>query len=155
VLGLSNPGDEALIEAAVKTGLADFIKQHPKGLDLPIAEGGRGLSGGQRVLVGLTRVLLMKPRILLLDEPTASLDQETEVRVLQAIFTSVGPETAVVLVTHKMQLVGLMKRLIVLGGGRVAHDGQTQDVIEQLRARKREAVPPQTPSESNNQGVLT
>jgi ATP-binding cassette subfamily C protein LapB len=153
VLGLSNPGDEALIEAAVKTGLSDFIKQHPKGLDLPIAEGGRGLSGGQRVLVGLTRILLMKPRILLLDEPTASLDQESEARALQAIFTSAGPETAVVLVTHKMQLVGLMRRLIVLGGGRVAHDGQTQDVIEQLRARKREVVPTQTQSDSSNHGV--
>ena len=95
----------------------------------------------------------MKPRILVLDEPTASLDQESEARVLQAILASVGPETALVLVTHKMPLVGLMKRLIVLGSGRVAHDGPTQAVIEQLRARKRDAMPVKTQSDTSNQGV--
>jgi ATP-binding cassette subfamily C protein LapB len=136
ILGISNPGDEALIEAAKSTGLADFIKQHPKGLDLPIAEGGRGLSGGQRALVGLTRVLLMKPGILLLDEPTASLDQEAEQRVLQAIIKSLGSQTSLVLITHKMQLLGLVQRLMVVSGGRISHDGPMQAVIEQLRSRK-------------------
>jgi ATP-binding cassette subfamily C protein LapB len=142
MLGLSNPGDELLIEAAIKSGLSDFIKQHPKGLDLPIAEGGRGLSGGQRTLVGLTRVLLMKPVFLLLDEPTANLDQETEIRVLQAIFKELGADTTLVLITHKMQLLSLIQRLVVLSGGQITHDGPVQSVVEQLRARKNAASNP-------------
>lgn len=149
VLGISNPGDEALIEAAKSTGLADFIKQHPKGLDLPIAEGGRGLSGGQRALVGLTRVLLMKPGILLLDEPTASLDQEAEQRVLQAIISSMGSRTSLVLITHKMQLLGLVQRLMVISGGRISHDGPMQSVIEQLRSRKNTPSASAVPAKSD------
>lgn len=132
-LGLPTPSDAALLEAASKTGLAELIKNHPMGLDLPISEGGNGLSGGQRVQVGLTRVLLTEPRLLLLDEPTASLDQETEARVLQAILQTIGPDCTLIVVTHKMQLVGLVDRLMVVAHGAVAMDGPTQTVLEKLR----------------------
>lgn len=132
-LGLPRPDDEALLEAAGKTGLLDLIKNHPSGLDLPIAEGGSGLSGGQRVQVGLTRLLLAQPRLLLLDEPTANLDQESELRVLQALVQSIGPDCSLVFVTHKMQLVSLVQRLMVVAGGRIVADGPTKDVLDKLR----------------------
>src|SRR5690606_15545849 len=64
LLGLADPGDDRIMEVAQKTGLAAMITNHPRGLDLPIAEGGRGLSGGQRVLTGLTRILLGEPKLL-------------------------------------------------------------------------------------------
>jgi len=132
-LGLPTPDDEALLEAAGKTGLAELIKNHPMGLDLPISEGGNGLSGGQRVQVGLTRLLLTKPKLLLLDEPTANLDQESEARVLQAIIQAIGPQCTLIFVTHKMQLVGLVQRLILVAQGQIAIDGPTQAVLEKLR----------------------
>lgn len=132
-LGVPIPRDEELIEAASKTGLATLIKNHPMGLDLSISEGGNGLSGGQRVQVGLTRLLLIKPKILLLDEPTANLDQESESRVLQAIIETIAPSCTLVFVTHKMQLVGLVQRLMVVSNGQIAMDGPTQAVIEKLR----------------------
>lgn len=133
VLGLSDPGDEAIMAAAEKTGLAHLIAGHPRGLDLEISEGGRGLSGGQRVLTGLTRLLLARPRLLLLDEPTSNLDVETETRVLRALKEGFGADTALVLVTHKMQLVGLVNRLIVFGNGQVMLDGPTAEVVQRLR----------------------
>lgn len=132
-LGLPTPDDEILLEAASKTGLAELIKNHPMGLDLPISEGGNGLSGGQRVQVGLTRLLLTKPKLLLLDEPTANLDQESEARVLQAIIQAIGPQCTLIFVTHKMQLVGLVQRLMVVANGQIAMDGPTQAVLEKLR----------------------
>lgn len=133
-LGLPTPGDELLLEAAVKTGLAELIKNHPLGLDLPISEGGHGLSGGQRVQVGLTRLILAKPKLLLLDEPTANLDQESETRVLQAIAQAIGPDCTLIFVTHKMQLVGLVRRLMVVAGGQIMIDGPAQTVLEKLRS---------------------
>ncbi|MCF8472956.1 MAG: peptidase domain-containing ABC transporter [Sphingomonadaceae bacterium] len=132
-LGLPVPNDETLLEAASKTGLAEVIRNHPLGLDLPISEGGNGLSGGQRVQVGLTRLLLAQPKLLLLDEPTANLDQESEARVLQAILQSIGPDCTLIFVTHKMQLVGLVQRLIVVSNGTIAMDGPTQAVLEKLK----------------------
>ncbi|MFX6296466.1 ATP-binding cassette domain-containing protein, partial [Acinetobacter baumannii] len=72
LIGLPDPGDEVLRQVMERTGLLRLVSAHPKGLDLPIQEGGRGLSGGQRQLVAFTRLLLCRPDIFLLDEPTAS-----------------------------------------------------------------------------------
>lgn len=133
VLGLPDPGDEAIMAAAADTGLSSVIQNHPSGLDLPILEGGRGLSGGQRTLVGLTRAILAKPKLLLLDEPTANLDQETEMRVLAALFNAVGPDGTIIMITHKLQLLRIVKDVIVLSGGRIVLDGPTNVVLEKLR----------------------
>lgn len=132
-LGLPNPSDAALLDAAQQTGLITLINGHPRGLDLPVGEGGRGLSGGQRTLVGLTRVLLLKPKILMLDEPTANLDQESETRVMQAILRAIDPTTSLVLVTHKAQLLSLANRIVLLADGRIVLDGPNQAVIDALQ----------------------
>lgn len=61
-LGLPTQSDSRILEVANLTGLAQVIQRHPRGLELEISEGGRGLSGGQRQLVGLTRLLLRRRR---------------------------------------------------------------------------------------------
>jgi ATP-binding cassette subfamily C protein LapB len=134
LLGISDPGDNAVLEAARKTGLGVLIASHPLGLDLPIDEGGRGLSGGQRTLTGLTRLALTNPRLWLLDEPTANLDQGTEAIVLAALAARVGPASSLVLVTHKMSLLSLVDRVIVLVSGRIGLDGPTGEVLARLKA---------------------
>ncbi|HWW65365.1 MAG TPA: ATP-binding cassette domain-containing protein [Sphingomonadaceae bacterium] len=145
LLGLSDPGDNVVLEAARKTGLAQLISSHPLGLDLPIDEGGRGLSGGQRTLTGLTRLALVEPRLWLLDEPTAHLDQGTEAVVLDAIAARMGPASSFVLVTHKLSLLSLVDRVIVLVNGRIGLDGPTSEVLARLKAAstKRRIAKPQ------------
>jgi ATP-binding cassette subfamily C protein LapB len=76
---------------------------------------------------------MAKPRLLLLDEPTANLDQESEARVLQAIIQAIGPQCTLIFVTHKLQLVGLVQRLMVVANGQIAIDGPTNAVLEKLR----------------------
>lgn len=133
LLGLSQVDDDVLMTCAERTGLAPFIAAHPKGLDMPISEGGGGVSGGQRQLVGLTRLLLAEPKLWLLDEPTAALDQDAENRVLRAIESAVGKDGTLVLVTHKLSLMKLVQRVIVIGYGRVVLDGPTAKVLKELR----------------------
>lgn len=139
-LGIANPSDENLLRAVSSTGLEAVVRQHPMGLDLPITEGGQGLSGGQRALVGLTRALLTEPAFLFLDEATANLDQETEALTLRQLF-AVHAKSAIVMVTHKPQLLGLVDRLIVVLGGRVVLDGKTTEVLDKLRPQPAGAGP--------------
>lgn len=141
-LGLSDPGDEAIMEAARGTGLAGLITAHPRGLDLQISEGGRGLSGGQRVLTGLTRLLLAKPKLILLDEPTANLDVDTEALVLKTLAASLQPDTTLILVTHKLQLVNMVGRVFVMGNGGILLDGPTGEVMKRLQSPAPAAAPP-------------
>ena len=133
-LGLPSPSDTQILKAAALTGLDKIIQQHPKGLELEISEGGRGLSGGQRQLVGLTRMLLQQPRIMLLDEPTASMDAQLEARVMQHLFQEIPAQSALVVVTHKPALLTHIQRLIVVEQGRVVLDGPRDAVLARLRA---------------------
>lgn len=134
VLGLMDPGDAAIIAAAKLTGLYDSaIATHPLGLQQEIAEGGTGLSGGQRQLVNLTRMFLRNPRLWLLDEPTASLDKSTERSLIESFAQVFKPEDTVVIVTHKPELLELVDRVIVIIEGQVALDGPRDEVLRKLQ----------------------
>jgi len=132
-LGMPSPSDSHILRAAAMTGLDQVIQSHPKGMELDISEGGKGLSGGQRQLVGLTRMLLQQPRIMLLDEPTASMDAQLENRVMHHLFNELAPESLLVVVTHKPALLAYVGRIIVLDKGRIVLDGPRDQVLARLR----------------------
>jgi len=135
LLGLVDPGDEALLDAAKVTGLyASVIASHPNGLQQEIAEGGTGLSGGQRQLVNLTRVFLKKPRIWLLDEPSASLDRALEMQLVGALQQALQPEDTLILVTHKPDMLPLVDRLIVIANQQILLDGPRDAVLARLQS---------------------
>lgn len=132
-LGLPALGDSEILRAAALTGLDQVVQRHPRGLELEIAEGGRGLSGGQRQLVGLTRMLLMRPRVLLLDEPTASMDGQLEGRVMKHLFDEMPRESVLVIVTHKLGILPRVDRIVVIDGGRIAADGPRDQILALMR----------------------
>ncbi|MES2942113.1 MAG: ATP-binding cassette domain-containing protein [Pseudomonadota bacterium] len=134
LIGLPDLGDAALISAAQKTGLMALIADHPKGLDLPIAEGGKGLSGGQKQLLAFTRLILVQPRIWLLDEPTASMDDELERKCLAVLKDSLTPERTAIVVTHKPSILPMMTHLIVVSQHRILLSGPRDEVLQSLKA---------------------
>jgi len=137
--GLPDPGDEAILDAARRSGLIDLINSNPLGMELPISEGGRGLSGGQKQLVGFTRLLLVKPRVLLLDEPTASMDNTTEARVVRLLDALSRDGTTLIVSTHKSALLPIATRILVFAEGRVVLDGPRQQIMAEL-SRKHEKL---------------
>ena len=134
ILGMLDPVDDVILQAAELTGLKEALLQtHPKGLQLEINEGGTGLSGGQKQLVNLTRIFLRKPTIWLLDEPTASMDQNLQNKVIHALNNTLRAEDTMVVVTHKTELLQLVSRIIVVVNSKVVMDGPTMQVLQQLQ----------------------
>lgn len=144
ILGLVDPGDEKILQACKMTGLLDsVISANEKGLEYEIFEGGLGLSGGQRQLVNLTRVVLREPKIWLLDEPTASVDRNLEALLIDMLKKVIKPKDTLVLVTHKMEMIELVDRLIVVNKNQVVMNGPKADVIAQLSGKPQDEASPE------------
>jgi ATP-binding cassette subfamily C protein LapB len=133
-LALAHRGlpDNALIKAAERAGLADFINRHPRGFDMPISERGDSVSGGQRRCISLARALVHEPAILLMDEPTSSMDNSTEKLVIDNLRDFSEGRTMLV-VTHRNSLLELVDRIIVVDSGKVVADGPRDSVIAALQ----------------------
>ncbi|MCE2782372.1 ATP-binding cassette domain-containing protein [Limnohabitans sp.] len=144
LVGLPNPGDDVVKAAMAQTGLLELVAGHPMGLDLPISEGGRGLSGGQKQLLVFTRLVLSKPKVMLLDEPTASMDGGTEARCLNALRSPELAPITLILVTHKPSMLSVVSRVLVMSKGQIVMDGPRDAVLAQLSQNGQPAPPKAT-----------
>lgn len=132
LIGTPDPGDEIVLDAMKLTGMHKFVSSHPMGLDRPIMEGGKGLSGGQRQLLAFTRLILCKPNVLLLDEPTASMDEEQEIQCLNALKERGKDGKTLIVVTHKPSVLSIVDRVIVVIGNQIVLDGPKNAVLSAL-----------------------
>lgn len=133
--------DGRLYQALEFAGLAPFVKGHPKGLDMPIRDGGEGLSVGQRQSIGWARIWLQDPRVVLLDEPTAALDQTLEATVVSRLGAWLSGRTAVI-ATHRVPILTLTDRVLILQGGKLSVDGPREAVLAHLMNGKGPAPKP-------------
>lgn len=143
-LGRTEGGDAALLDAVRSACLEETLSQLPAGLATPVGERGELLSGGQRQSVAIARALLAKPRLLLMDEPSSMMDPATEQRLIRELRAL--QDTTVLLVTHRMAMLPLVDRLVVLDRGRVVADGPRDEVLRALsQAPAAEAAQSQRP----------
>lgn len=127
--------DADLMQAAEMAGIDEFIKRHPKGLDMEVGERGEALSGGQRKGVVLARALVHKPNVMFMDEPTGSMDHSTESTVVKNLAEYRKGRT-LCLITHRTSLLDLADRIVVVDNGKVVANGPRDNVIEALRQGK-------------------
>ncbi|MCA8711713.1 MULTISPECIES: type I secretion system permease/ATPase [Enterobacterales] len=123
--------DDDLVRALKRFQLDKIIRQHPAGLDMPLGEDGLGLSGGQKQMVALAQLTLHNPNVVLLDEPTTGIDVDTEKLVLDALEAWTKDKTLIV-VTHKLPILRLVDRIIVMDEGKILLDGPKQKVLKAL-----------------------
>jgi ABC-type multidrug transport system fused ATPase/permease subunit len=117
------------IEAAARAANAhDFVAALPQGYGTPVGERGVQLSVGQRQRIAIARAVLRDPRILLLDEATASLDNESEHLVQEALNRLMGGRTTLV-VAHRLTTVEHADRIVVLDAGRLVEHGPPAELV--------------------------
>ncbi|MDP2811713.1 MAG: type I secretion system permease/ATPase [Rhodocyclaceae bacterium] len=132
-IGAPYADDRAVIAAAEVGGLVEFVDRHSRGYDMLIGERGESLSGGQRQGVAIARAVLLDPPVLLLDEATSSMDFTTEAQFKERLRRYTAHKTLVV-VTHRLSLLELADRVIVVDDGRVVADGPREKVVEALQS---------------------
>jgi ATP-binding cassette subfamily C protein LapB len=131
--GKPNATDEEILAAARLAGVENFIAGHPLGYDMPIAEGGRSLSGGQKQAIGLARALIRRPKILFLDEPTAHFDVRSEAEFLERL-KALGEENLTIMISsHRLSLLAFVDRILLFERGKLVADGPRDKVIAMLR----------------------
>ena len=95
-----------------RVGLAERVHHYPA-----------QLSGGEQQRVAIARAFINKPKILFADEPTGNLDNETSERIVELLFDlNRSSGTALVMVTHNLDLARLAGRIIALKGGALVED---------------------------------
>ena len=125
--------DDRLLEISAQLGIDTLSADSSFGMDLPISEGGEGLSGGQRQLVALARLFINQPRIWLFDEPTASMDRDMEQRVWQALEKAVQPDDIVIVSTHRPMLAAkLVNRVLIMQHGRIVQDDSPENLLPRM-----------------------
>ncbi|WP_254843597.1 type I secretion system permease/ATPase [Shewanella sp. UCD-KL21] len=131
LFGTRQVTEHQLIRAVQLSGVSMFTNLESEGLDQQVGEGGLSLSRGQRQTVALARATLNDPPILLMDEPTASLDARAEKQFIRSM-EHVSKDRTLLLITHKMHLLRLVDRIIVLDKGHIVADGPKDSVLEKL-----------------------
>lgn len=131
--------DDRLLEALDFAGLGQFVRNHPRGLDLEIKEMGEGLSIGQRQSLGWARLWLQDPIIAILDEPTAALDQTLETTLVSRLRTWLEGRTAII-ATHRVPILQLTTRTLILQNGKMAVDGPRDAVLAHLMKAQPQAA---------------
>jgi len=127
--------DEDILRA-MKLACSDrLLLNQPHGLDLKLREGGIGLSGGQRQSLILSRLYLRSPNIIILDEPTASLDEGSEMAVLQNMQNWLGNRTLIV-ATHRYPVLALVDRIIIIDNGKIVRDGSKEDILNGMSSNQ-------------------
>jgi ATP-binding cassette subfamily C protein LapB len=134
MLGAAQADDAQLIDAVVRSGADIFLSRDAAGFDLPVGERGGYLSGGQRSLLVLARALVTPSKLLFLDEPTGSMDTQTELYFIEHLKSALAPGQALVVATHRHNMLSILNRLIVIDGGKIIADGPRDEILRHLTA---------------------
>lgn len=131
VLRRAQIDDAELLRAAQISGAHDFVGAMANGYDLTLTDRGDSLSGGQRQAIALARALAGSPQVMVFDEPTSAMDAQTEARLISRLAGELADRT-LLLITHRLPMLRLVDRVIVMEAGRIIADGPRDTVLGRM-----------------------
>ncbi|MEQ3364055.1 thiol reductant ABC exporter subunit CydC [Raoultibacter massiliensis] len=137
-IGRGDASDAEIWDVLDKVGLKPMVERLPEGLDTLVDEAGMRFSGGERHRIALARVLLQNVPIIMLDEPTVGLDPATEKALLETFFETTRDKT-LIMVTHHLQGVAMMDRVVFVEDGKLALSGSPAE-LEEKSSRYRQLL---------------
>jgi ATP-binding cassette subfamily B protein len=126
--GLDNVSDEAIVDAAKKANIHDYVMTLDEGYNTHVGERGVKLSGGQRQRVAIARVFLKNPKLLILDEATSALDNATEMQI-QSSLEELSLGRTVIVVAHRLSTVKRADEIVVIGKEGIVERGTHEELI--------------------------
>ncbi len=132
-LGLESVPEQDFERAVTASGVREIAARNPQGYSQRLGPRGERLSGGERQMVALARALVVSPTVLILDEPTASMDNTLEARIVREL-ASFSKDRTLIVATHRAQALALVDRIIWLDEGTIVADGPKEEVLRALNA---------------------
>jgi subfamily B ATP-binding cassette protein MsbA len=127
-LGVENPNENEILEAAKIANAHEFIKDLPEQYETNIGDGGNSLSGGQKQRLSIARAVLKNPPIMILDEATSALDTESEQLVQVALEKMMMNRTSLV-IAHRLSTIQKADLILVLKKGEIIEQGKHDELL--------------------------
>lgn len=127
--------DERAVAAATAAGAHEMILRLPQAYDTQLGPGGAGVSAGQAQRLALARALYGSPQVFVFDEPNSNLDFEGETALEHAIAAQKARGAALVVIAHRLNILGVADKLLVLRDGAMDLYGPRREVLQALEAR--------------------
>ncbi|SEA05386.1 ATP-binding cassette, subfamily B, MsbA [Lachnospiraceae bacterium NK3A20] len=119
---------EEIEEAAKAADIHEDILMMPDGYETQVGERGLRLSGGQKQRVAIARAILRNSPIIILDEATASVDNETERKIQNAISHIAGKRT-IIAIAHRLSTIRNADLILVVAGGTIRERGTHEELM--------------------------
>lgn len=125
--------DDDMWEALRVAAADDFVRAHPDGLQMRVAQAGMNFSGGQRQRLAIARAVIRSPAIYLFDDAFSALDVHTEARVRAALREVAGNATTIV-ITQRISTASRADHIVVIDDGQLVGSGTHESLLGSCRA---------------------
>ena len=115
-------------EVCKKIGIDKMILNLPNGYETILKEDATNLSGGQKQLISIARTIMCDTKIIIFDEVTSALDPKTTNHIIK-ILNTIKKDKVIILITHKLDLMKIADKIVLLNNGTVVGIGNHDQLI--------------------------